>query len=310
MLMFNNYPLAGGAIHVAYSTSATAKARQQALRQARKTTFAATGSTGGIGGGGNVNPTKAAAVGRTTSNTARFWSENGSPMPGSLSGIGSRGNGGGGSVPGTPGAAAAARLRSSLDDMLQNPAGLGLDGIADASPLRHSFDHPGYPAPGAAGDPNTPRGLRRSMDSAGSRSESMRRAAAAAAAAAAAGGLPPDQAAAAAAAAAARVQDLGAAGFGGAWGGMAVEGAGLPAGLPLHASRQVYVSGLPTDLQEENLHTLFSVVAPVEHVRKPRNKVRDAAHWWTLSTKLLKSRSDKLCMYSLYAHRCGHCGFK
>lgn len=33
MLLFNNYPLGGGAIHVAYSTSATAKARQQALRQ-------------------------------------------------------------------------------------------------------------------------------------------------------------------------------------------------------------------------------------------------------------------------------------
>jgi hypothetical protein len=32
MLLFNNYPLGGGAIHVAYSTSATAKARQQALR--------------------------------------------------------------------------------------------------------------------------------------------------------------------------------------------------------------------------------------------------------------------------------------
>lgn len=36
MLMFNNYPLGGGAIHVAYSTSATAKARQQALRQVRR----------------------------------------------------------------------------------------------------------------------------------------------------------------------------------------------------------------------------------------------------------------------------------
>jgi hypothetical protein len=35
MLLFNNYPLGGGAIHVAYSTSATAKARQQALRQVR-----------------------------------------------------------------------------------------------------------------------------------------------------------------------------------------------------------------------------------------------------------------------------------
>ncbi len=35
MWQLNNYPLAGGAIHVAYSTSATARVRQQALQQAR-----------------------------------------------------------------------------------------------------------------------------------------------------------------------------------------------------------------------------------------------------------------------------------
>jgi hypothetical protein len=36
MLQLNNYPLAGGAIHVAYSTSATARVRQQALQQAKQ----------------------------------------------------------------------------------------------------------------------------------------------------------------------------------------------------------------------------------------------------------------------------------
>ncbi len=69
-------------------------------------------------------------------------------------------------------------------------------------------------------------------------------------------------------------------GFGGArmlGGGMAE---GLAAGSPvppdpsmMHASRQLYVSGLPPDLPEEQLHALFAAAGPVEYARKPRNRV-------------------------------------
>lgn len=137
MLLFNNYPLGGGAIHVAYSTSATAKARQQALRQARKATLAATGraSLDGRGTTG-ADSTSAARLGMKPS-TPRGGT--GTTTAGTLSGSmpsNRRSLQGGVSFDGVSGG------MSSFEALLGN---------AVAAPSRHSFDHPGFTSPGLRG---------------------------------------------------------------------------------------------------------------------------------------------------------------
>lgn len=278
MLMFNNYALHGSAIHVSYSRSATAKARLQALRQARRTTLAtsassssavtaagtngATGPSGGpaakAGGPSGIGP-----VGRPGPNSSRYWSEAGVPAGPGGNGVGDSGSSSS-RGPTTPtGGVAGLRNTTSFD-----VAGAGqpsLEALSTVSPLRHSVDFPGYtkpitpPAPGAA--------YRRSLDSSTSErarnNYSTRGADAAANPAAQLFGLADTYG----------VLGGGAAGAGGVNRGHTPPpsmGNFLPGPM---ASNSVYVAGLPPDLEEDKLLAMFNEVAPVANVRKPRGKV-------------------------------------
>jgi hypothetical protein len=132
MLLFNNYPLGGGAIHVAYSTSATAKARQQALRQARKATLGGARSSMDAGAGSN-----AAAI-------------NGSGQPPSGKPTTPRGKAAGkgtSGVIGIPDPQAGGGVRRAGGVSFEGPHSghLGsIEPLQGLNPVRHSFDHPGY----------------------------------------------------------------------------------------------------------------------------------------------------------------------
>lgn len=132
MLLFNNYPLGGGAIHVAYSTSATAKARQQALRQARKATLGTTGRAsleGRMSGAGDGSSVARLGAKPTT--------PRGGAMPGGFGALGS-------SLP--------ANRRSLTGGMSFDGPGSGMSSfealLSNVGPSRHSFDHPGFASPG------------------------------------------------------------------------------------------------------------------------------------------------------------------
>jgi hypothetical protein len=174
MLLFNNYPLSGGAIHVAYSTSATAKARQQALRQARKATLGAHAGSAVPGGGRNsldlgrgglgVSPGGISSSGGSFTGGSGFGGGPGfGAKPAGLSAGGFGGPGFGGRR--GPG------LSGGFDDPL-GLAGLGagggfggvggladpLGGVGGMGPGRHSFDHPGFASRSRAGS-NTGAGF-------------------------------------------------------------------------------------------------------------------------------------------------------
>jgi hypothetical protein len=171
MLLFNNYPLSGGAIHVAYSTSATAKARQQALRQARKATLGAHAGSAAPGGGRNsldlgrgglgVSPGGISSSGGSFTGGSGFGGGPGfgAKPAGLSSGFGGPGFGGRRG----PG------LSGGFDDPL-GLAGLGAGGgfggaggldplgrVGGMGPARHSFD-PGFASRSKAGS-NTGAGF-------------------------------------------------------------------------------------------------------------------------------------------------------
>lgn len=132
MLLFNNYPLGGGAIHVAYSTSATAKARQQALRQARKATLGASGRAsmeGRMSGTGDGMPA-------TRLGTKPSTPRGGTGMSAGLGGMGS-------SLPNN--------RRSLTGGMSFDAPSSGMSSfealLGSVGPGRHSFDHPGFTSP-------------------------------------------------------------------------------------------------------------------------------------------------------------------
>jgi hypothetical protein len=167
MLLFNNYPFSGGAIHVAYSTSATAKARQQALRQARKATLGAHAGSAAAGGGRS-----SLDLNRGLGVSPGGMSSAGGSFPGG-SGLGGPGFGGKAGLGGFGGAAAAAGMGglgggvggrrgpglSAFDDplglnSLGGFGGSGLDplgGVGGLGAARHSFDHPGLASLSRAG---------------------------------------------------------------------------------------------------------------------------------------------------------------
>eukprot|EP00877_Chromochloris_zofingiensis_P003178 jgi/Chrzof1/12861/Cz07g10020.t1 len=295
MLQFNNYPLAGGAIHVAYSTSATARARQQALRQAKRAALTlpqspaspavsssassmSAAQMGGLGGG-------LAALGLDYNNMNRQMSGP-AALGGTIEGVLGRGMSGyapqqqqasmgrAGSlstnVAGFMGGPAGSSIRrTSLDDAAAWQAAAAAAAAAGGGGGGQRMGGAGTGAGAAVVDANVfggfaPYGAVTVGGGGGG------------------GGLGVGFGASPSGAVAADVTGAGLAprspsqqppggytGAGGIPGGME---AGFDASGLQHASRQVYVSGLPLDLQESQLMQLFSVVGVVEHARKPRNK--------------------------------------
>ncbi|WIA42620.1 hypothetical protein OEZ86_008593 [Tetradesmus obliquus] len=165
MLLFNNYPLSGGAIHVAYSTSATAKARQTALRQARKATLGAHAGSAAAGGGrSSLDLNRGSGVspsgGGSFPGASGFGG--GPGFGGKAGSFGGGGFGGGaGAAPGMGGFGGG--RRGPGVGGFEDPLGFGgggfggggsldpLGGLGSMGPARHSFDHPGLASRSRAG---------------------------------------------------------------------------------------------------------------------------------------------------------------
>eukprot|EP00775_Hariotina_reticulata_P008114 gene8114-8308_t len=275
MLLFNNYPLGGGAIHVAYSTSATAKARQQALRQARKATLGARGSMD---------------TGPGSSSTAA----GSGPLP-SVKPTTPRGLAAGAGAPGPTGVpdmppGGARRAGVSFEDPHSGPLG-SIEPLQGLNPVRHSFDHPGYSSgitsPAAAAGilartrtPSATSGLNLQgpgVNSAGAAALNPAGLGAPGAAgmfpaAAATGGLlgggagPSGMLGHAGMGSLRQLQEPG--------GGMLFPsgiGGGMLAGGSM-PNTQLLVTGLPAGLGQEQLAQLFELCGPLRSIHKPRDK--------------------------------------